>query len=172
MKRSKWLLALLAAALVISAGAGTAYAYFTTYVTAKGGYVLHLSGGTEIEEKVSSWTKHVTIRSKEGSAPVFVRVKAFAAEPLTLDISGENWQKGTDDYWCYEKPLEGGSATSDELLIALLGVPEGAQPGEDFNVAVVYETVPAVFTEDGRPDLAKAWADGPVTVLKGKEVSR
>ena len=49
-------LSLLSAALISSAGIKGAMAYFTTYTTAEGGYVIHLGDKTEIKESFDSWT--------------------------------------------------------------------------------------------------------------------
>ena len=49
MKKRTLILAVLAVVLVLSSGIGSAIAYFTTYATARGGYVIHLGGKTEIE---------------------------------------------------------------------------------------------------------------------------
>ena len=165
MKKNKWLLLLLAAALVLTAGIGTAMAYFTTYVQARGGYVIRLEDETEIVEDVSSWTKHVTIYNKEGSSPVFVRVKAFAADPIKLEFRGEGWALGEEDYYYFQQPVAGGKNTDPELQIHIGPVPEDAKPGDDFNVIVVYESVPAVYTKDGDPDLAASWKAGPITII-------
>ena len=165
MKFNKWLLFLLALVLVLASGIGTAMAYFTTYVNAKGGYVIHLEDKTEIIEDVSSWTKHVSILNKEGSSPVFVRVKALAVDPIKLEFRGEGWVLGEGDYYYFQSPVEGGKTTEPELQIHIGPVDEDAKPGEDFNVIVVYESVPAVYTKDGDPDLAAAWAAGPITII-------
>ena len=52
MKKRTLILAVLAVVLVLSASIGSAVAYFTTYATARGGYVIHLGGRTEIEEDI------------------------------------------------------------------------------------------------------------------------
>ena len=165
MKLRKYILPLIAVVLVLAAGIGIASAYFTTYVTSKGGYVIHLSYETEIQEDVSQWTKRVTILNKEGSSPVFVRAKVFFADPYTLEISGENWVLDGEGFYRYQLPLYGGESTASQLLIHISGIPEDAKPGDDFNVIVVYESVPAMFHEDGTPDLDKAWATGDKTII-------
>ena len=164
MKLRKYILPLLAVVLVLAAGIGMASAYFTTYVTAKGGYVIHLNYETEIHEDVSQWTKHVSLYNREGSSPIFVRAKVFFADPYTLEISGANWVLDSEGFYRYQLPLYGGE-TAGELLIHISGIPEDAKPGDDFNVIVVYESVPAMFHEDGTPDLDKAWATGDKTII-------
>ena len=161
-----YILPLLAVVLVLSAGIGMASAYFTTYVTAKGGYVIHLNYETEIHEDVSQWTKRVSLYNREGSSPIFVRAKVFFADPYTLEISGANWVLDSEGFYRYQLPVYGGQSTADELLIHISGIPEDAKPGDDFNVIVVYESVPALFNEDGSPDLDKAWATGDKTIIR------
>ena len=182
MKKNKWLLLLIAVVLIAVSGVGTAMAYFTTYVTAKGGYVIKLEDESEIIEDVISWTKHVTILNKEGSSPVFVRVKAFAIDPLMLEFRGDNWQKGETDqfgytYYYYTLPVEGGKQTEPALQIHIGPAPEGsklhilsdpdeAKPGDSFNVVVVYESVPAVYTAHGVPDMEASWKNSDqITVI-------
>ena len=177
MKKNKWLLLLIAVVLIAVSGVGTAMAYFTTYVTAKGGYVIHLEDKTEIIEDVISWTKDVQILNKEGSSDVFVRVKAFSDDEIQLEFRGEDWIPGEDGFYYYQKPLKGGE-TTPKLQIHIGPAPEGselhilkdpkdAKPGEDFNVIVVYESVPAIYTEGGEPDLQKAWSDTEkITVIE------
>ena len=77
MKKKNVLLAALAVSLTLSAGAGSAWAYFTTYANASGGYTLSLGAKTTVSENFSSWTKHVVITSQADSKPVYVRAKAF-----------------------------------------------------------------------------------------------
>ena len=47
----------LVAALTIE----SSMAYFTTYVSAEGGYVVNIGARTEIQEEVSEMTKHITL---------------------------------------------------------------------------------------------------------------
>jgi len=166
MKFNKWLLFLLALVLVLASGIGTAMAYFTTYVSAKGGYVIHLEDQSEIIEDVSSWTKHVSILNKEGSSTVFVRVKAVVDDPeIKLEFRGDGWVLGEGDYYYFQSPLKGGETTDPELQIHIGPVDENAKPGDSFNVTVYYESVPAVWTMDDKPDLTAAWAAGPITII-------
>ena len=152
--------------LVAVSGIGTASAYFTTYVRAKGGYVIHLADESEIIEEVSSWTKHVSIYNQEGSSPVFVRVKAFSDDKIELEYRGEGWVLGEGGYYYFQKALEAGRNTDPELQIHIGPVDPDAKPGDDFNVVVIYESGPAVFHEDGCPDLETAWANSEaITVI-------
>ena len=167
MKMKKWIPFLLAVLLVLCSSIGTAVAYFTTYATARGGYVLRLGEETEIQEEFSDWTKHVVVTSGKDSSPVFVRVKAFSGKKYPLVISGSGWTAGSDGYWYYNSVLEGGSATS-QLDIQIKDVPtKEAKSGDEVNVAVVYECVLAVYKADGSPDPDTAWDQGDVKVIEG-----
>lgn len=150
--RTRFLLAL-AGVLVLASGIGAANAYFTTYTEARGGVTLSLGSTTSIEEKVIDKTKQVQIVNEAGSQPVYVRVKAFAGSAYTLTYTSEGaaaWLPGSDGYYYYNRILSGGEAT-DVLRIEIGGLPE--DPGEDetFNVAVVYESVPVIYDQNGFP---------------------
>lgn len=167
MKMKKWFPFLLAVVLILASSIGTAVAYFTTYATAKGGYVIHLGEETEIEEEFSDWTKHVVITSKPNSSSVFVRVKAFSGKNYPLEISGSGWTLGTGDYWYYNDVLPGNAQTS-QLDIEIKDVPtKEAAAGDEVNVTVIYECVLAIYKADGSPDPDTAWNQGEVTVIEG-----
>ena len=179
MKKRNWLLFLLAVVLVLGSSIGTAVAYFTTYVTSRGGYVIHLGNETTIEEPdVTNWTKRVTIKNTaDASEPgklVFVRARAYvgAAYESGLTYEGASWlapgdpaspDKG-DGFYYYYLPLAPQQSTT-ELLIKINNIPVDAEEGDIFNVVVVYESVPAVLDANGAPDLATAWATGKITVI-------
>lgn len=169
MKRSHIFLAFLAAGLLLTGSIGDAWAYFTTYVEAKGGYPLLLGDETEVEEGFSAWIKSLVISSEEDSEPVYVRAKAFsgAAYPLTYSdgeaFNEENpgagsadgasavWTPGADGYYYYGKVLYGGGRTN-ELQVKIENVPKNEDITEkEFNVVVIYETTPVQYKEDGTP---------------------
>ncbi len=165
MKRNTAILLLLAAALVLGLTIGASGAYFTANDAAKGGYVLRIGHTPPIGEKFEDH-KEVVITNEPDAATVFVRVKAFAAAKYQdkLGYTGSNWKKGLsgDFYYYYMLPLEGGTAT-DALHVSVSEVlPAGAEPGEKSNVIIAYESTPAIFTADGKPDFRTAWgADAP-----------
>lgn len=154
MKRKYLLLAAAAAVLISCAGIDNAMAYFTSYVTAQGSKTIHLGDTTTIEEpKVSEWTKHIVVRSKAGSKPVYVRARAFAGEQYQLDYSSESgkWTQNDDGYYYYSDILaatEEEDAVADELLVHIGNIPEDA---EDFNVVVIYESTPVLYDAEGKP---------------------
>ena len=163
MKKRTTYLAALALVLVMSASIGSAWAYFTTHVTARGGYPLELGNETSVNEEFDSWTKHVTVTSREDSGPVYIRVKAFAGseyELRYLDESGK-WTPGADGYYYYSDIVNGGETTA-VLDIRIDNVPQDLKEEAEFNVAVVYESTPVLYDEDGNP-----YADWSVTLDSG-----
>lgn len=154
MKKGYYVIAVLALAAVMTAGVGKAWAYFTSYAQAEGGYVINLSDKTEITEKFSDWTKHVAVTSDQDSAPVYIRVKAFGGNLYPLQyvpaVAGD-WTKGeNDDYYYYNKIVRGGETTS-ELQIEILKIPKKPEDGDTFNVIVIYESTPVLYDGEGNP---------------------
>ena len=126
-----------------------ANAYFTTYVTAKGGYKVNWSHKESIEESFMAWNKYISITSDEGSIPVYVRVKALAGSTYELLYSGADWEYCDEDgYYYYKKVLAGGSSTTS-LCIYIDKIPVMADEGDNFNVVVVYETIPVQYDDMG-----------------------
>ena len=175
MKKRTLILAVLAVVLVLSASIGSAVAYFTTYATARGGYVIYLGDRTEMEEHISNNRKTVQIFNRAQSAgdigkyPVFVRVKAFTDSDGTLDYSantGSLWQPRNDGYWYYQKAIYAGTsehpegAVTDPAFLVDVKANRTLKEGEILDVVVVYDSIPAVFNADGSSDLDTAWATG------------
>ena len=159
-------LSLLAAALISSAGIKGAMAYFTTYTTAEGGYVIHLGDKTEIKESFDSWTKHVTVSSAPDSEPVYIRARAFCARYDLTYASGSGrctsgkggWNEvvpaGEDGFYYYTEIVNGGEST--DVLDVVIDIPLGEEDsswedGDSFQVIVVYESTPVKYHEDGTP---------------------
>ena len=172
MKKRTLLLAVLAVLLVLSSSIGSAIAYFTTYANARGGYVI-LGGRTEIVEDWQYGKKVVQIKNiartaeDNGKYPIFVRARAFYDTGLAISYSSDPvgaW-KENGDYWYYQKAICAGE-TSDALNIDVKAAAgQNYKIGDTADVIVVYETVPAVFTADGSPDLDTAWATGDISVV-------
>ena len=182
MKRINLILAVLAVVLILCASIGAASAYFTTYADARGGYVIHMKYESEIEEKVEGNVKQVTISNiarsdtEPGTYPVFVRAKVFAGNDVNVSISGTNWTPITTSkgvYYFYELPLysarEGYASVDTQSQTTTLGITvdpaenSTVRPGDPIDVLVTYESVPAVFTAAGAPDLETSWANGEAT---------
>ena len=142
-KRMNIISAVLAVGLVCISSVHSANAYFTTYVTAKGGYEVSWKHREHINENFSEWKKSVTITSEEGSVPVYVRVKAFAGSTYQLTYEGSQWTE-KDGYYYYNSPLQGGG-TTDVLDVGIKNIPENLKDGMNFNVVVVYETIPVQY---------------------------
>lgn len=141
-----------AVVMVLSAGIGEAWAYFTTYAKAEGGYIMKLDYDTEIEEEFSDWTKKITISNKSGSLPVYIRVKAFCGGEYKLvysDASGK-WSLKTDGYWYYSDIVYGGGST-EPLSVKIEHVPTEAADSAEFNVVVIYESTLVRYDKNGSP---------------------
>ena len=165
MKKRTLILALTAILLVCTAPAGTAFAYFTTYARATGGYVIELGDQTTIDDDVSNWVKHVKITVSDDSQPVFVRARAFGPTDYELQYSGsEKWAPGGDGYYYYQEACTAGQQL-DELNIRIANVPEQKDivKPEEFNVVVVHETTPARYNADGSlRNSPEDWANAKV----------
>lgn len=187
MKKKYIVLLIVIAALVFSASIGGALAYFSTYTTAMGGYPVALDNNPEPEEWYKDGLKHLTIKNT-GDGPIFVRAKAVVTDGVgvtpeyqtSANWTGENLggQDGAG-YYYYSKALEGKDAETEaekitsELLITITFPKqpkiEGKtefEKGDEMNVLVLFESVPAMYKADGTEDFALAWTTGPVTVVK------
>ncbi len=147
-KRMNIISAVLAVGLVCISSVQNANAYFTTYVTAKGGYEVSWKHREHIEETFQDRKKYVTITSEEGSVPVYVRVKAFAGSTYQLEYEGTKWISNTDGYYYYDSPLPGGG-TTEKLRVGIGNIPVNPKDGMNFNVVVVYETIPVQYDANG-----------------------
>lgn len=169
MNKKNIFLFALSLVLILSASIGTTMSIFTTYAEAKGGHVVHIpTGGTEIQENFSNWTKRVVIQSEPDGRPVYVRARAFAGDQYELIYSNDpetpkdtwKWYEGkykdnngvehTDGYWYYDDILYSGEVTT-ELFIRIEGLPEELENGYQFNVVVIYETTPVQYDPAGNP---------------------
>ncbi len=150
-KKTVRILTVAALLCVILAGIGTAGAYFTTFVEASGSKEILLGDHTTVEEEVVGTEKLVTItNSADSNKAVWVRAKAFTGAQYEsgLTCGGTGWTDGGDEFWYYglpDHPLVPGES-SEQLVVSIGNWPQ-AEIDKDFNVIVVYETIPAV--EDG-----------------------
>lgn len=167
MKKRHLILAVLAIVLVLCASIGAASAYFTTYADARGGYVIHLSYETKIDEEVDAGVKKVWITNEpkgdtgEGLYPIFVRARVFHGNDSVVTVAGSptGWAQGTDRAFYFDTPLYTGDSTT--ILQFDISVADGAnvKPGDPVDVIVTFESVPAVFKADGTPDMETSWAN-------------
>lgn len=163
-KKTVWLSAF-ALVLVGSLSIKSAMAYFTTYVTAKGGYEVSFDTTTTLEEEsVVNRIKQVQVQNT-GEKPCYVRVKYFAGTELfdLVPTTADGWVQGADGYWYYSKVLqprgtEGGGDTTGRLgmqVVAkdstkdMFGVDGTYSYAYDFDVVVVQEYVPVQSDADG-----------------------
>lgn len=165
------LLTATAVMLVLSAVMGSAWAYFTTYCSAKGGHVIQLGHQETDDEDFSDWQKKLSITITEDSNPVYLRAKAFCAD-YQLTFSDENvaddgttvnvnWVRAEDGWLYYTKLYtpetddDGNVTPADPLYIKINGVPkselEGAMEGDEFNVIIVYEAAEIQYDSAGNP---------------------
>ena len=176
MKNKNLFLAVLAIILVLGSGIGAAVAYFTSFVEAKGGYVIQLEPKTVINEYYDG-QKRVQIQNtaKAGLEPLFVRAKVFyGTEPeitVTVTSAASTWiveqiptAAGHKYYLATYTEAVYGQEFADTLSIDV-NTKADMKNEEYFDVNVVYECVPAVFKADGTPDLDTAWATGKITVI-------
>lgn len=148
-KRMNIISAVLAVGLVCISSVQNANAYFTTYVTAKGGYEVSWKHREDINEEFRDWSKYITITSEAGSVPVYVRVKAFAGSTYGLVYEGDGWTYSSADGYCYYNSVLQGGGTAAGLRVGIDNVPVNPKDGMDFNVVVVYETIPVQYGADG-----------------------
>lgn len=183
MKKKSMILLALIVVMVMGAGIGSAWAYFTTYAEAEGGYIVKLGDTTTLEENVVNLHKAVSITSEPTSEPVWIRVKAYYAEgDLHINEEGSEsysakWSLGNDGWWYYSDVVTAGE-TTEVLDVSIEGV-EVAEDDilnpskvEDFDVIVVYESIPVEYDENGDP-LTPDWnaeiGDDNITVDTGSE---
>lgn len=150
-KKLNLMLCLAALVSILAAGAGTAYAYFTSYALTDAAYPVALGDKTRITETFSAWTKHVRITADDDSGPVYIRAKALHSDAYGVEYSDPDgkWDyNSSDGFWYYKDILYAGQ-TSSELTVRIAGVPDDIDDPLAFGVAVVYEHTPVRYREDG-----------------------
>lgn len=184
MKKRHIILTVLAIVFVLSSSIGTAMAYFTTFVTAKGGYVLALGNHTEITEHYGKGLKTLSITNTgaAGGYPVFVRVRAFAGDDYTLkpvadgtDAASAKWNINpsfsgiSNEYWYYKEAIFGTEKTNDlkiEIVHSESAKTKEWHEGDERNIIVVYESTPAIYKSTGEPDFETAWSSNNKVVVQ------
>ena len=152
------LLTCLALILVLGASVGPSLSYFTTYVTAEGGYTIELHRvETEVHETFDGGAKHITIENT-GKVDCYVRVRLYAGTMIGLSYSGNGWSLGEDGYWYYDTILPAGASTSE--LTASITPAEGLD--QNYNVIVVEECTAVQYDAAGQP-----YADWTLTAEEG-----
>ena len=170
MKRKAIVAALLASVLMLGAGAVPAWAYFTDNTMATGGLWIS-KPSTDIKEWYAEGVKHLTISNEaDSSSPVFVRARVYASAELKTDVAGQGWTGPIGDWYYYGASdtqltaVDPGNA-ANELTVAVTTpaaqkpvdwVPKVYEFGENYNVVIVYESVPAAYGADGTVDWSGA----------------
>lgn len=152
MKKKSLILIAACAVLITTSSIGSAFAYFSTYERALGGYTIHLNEKIKIPEKFQDWEKKVTIKNKdESQETVYVRVKGFSApEDILTYVHGPEWVDGGDGWYYYQYPLKP-NEESTEIDVRIEHHPVNPAKPEAFDVSVLYEATKAKFKEDGTP---------------------
>ena len=169
MKKRYLLLTILSIGLILCSSIGTSLAYFSTYATAKGGYII--KSQPDIHEEFTEKTKRITISNNAGASPIFVRVKVFNGSEFKMKYGlGENWtttnyDEAKDGYFYYTKALDGGQATS-VLNATITEIPERLKDKDEFNIVVIYESVLAV-ADGGNLNMAESWKYGKINHVNG-----
>ena len=152
------LLTCLALVLLLGASAGPSHSYFTTYVTAQGGYTIHLEDvDTDVLDEVEGNVKSVQIIST-GEDACYVRVRLFCGESVDLDFQGEGWTYYDDGYYYYSEKLGPAGSENPADRTTVLSITMKAKDGmdKDYDVIVISECIPVLTMEDG-----SEWANTP-----------
>lgn len=168
MKKKQIVLAVLAVVLVLSSSVGIALAYFTDTDADIGEMPVAIDNRTDIKETVEGNIKTIQIQNT-GDGPVFVRFKVIATPGVGVDPNGgENWSKeapeGTDSSYLYYNVEVPAGGQTDELTVTIT-FPTDGKKGDEVNVTVLYESVPAIYLTNGNPDFATAWQGDPITIV-------
>lgn len=152
-------LSCLALVLVISVHIAPSLSYFTTYVTAQGGYPIRLRMvDTDMTETFVS-EKEITIKNT-GEQDCYVRVRVLAGALIDLNVYGDGWSAlQADGYYYYSEILKPGETAS--LLHAGITRKEGLKD-QDYNVVVVEECTPVQYDANGQP-----YADWTMSIKGG-----
>ena len=191
MKKKHLFLAVLAIILILTACLGTTLAYFTSYASGNGGYIIHLSHRTKIFEFVGD-LKQVQIQNiaekpeDVDQHPVFIRaIVYYGSDSVVTYEPSTNWSEGgasPDDersmLFYYQQPIyaaeaenpappeDGDNYTTSRLKLKVTPAnPDELEDGDAIDVLVTYQAVPAVFTPTGAPDLTTAWANAENIVV-------
>lgn len=163
MKRRYIILSLLSVVLVLGLSVGHAWSYFTDNTMAEGSVPVSVKPDTTITEEYDpkTHTKSVVITNNSSVVPVWVRARAYVPKQLNGQASGDKWTGNIEDWFEYNvgvEPLAPGAKT--EPLKVSFTLPEkydpannptGAQNGDELNIVIIYECLPASYDADGKP---------------------
>ena len=148
----KRFIALLAVMMLIITSIGVTAAYFSDIDEAEGVAMLNLKGETKIEEGDKDF-KQIVI-TNTGKADLLVRAKLFGIDDTVMNVTiPSGWAPG-DDGWYYFKTILPGdknpqATTGDPIEVKLkedLTKKQIAELGDSFDVTVVHEATPVVYS--------------------------
>lgn len=160
MKQIRNSLILLSVISLLLISVPSALAYIFIHKDDKASNSVTLKYKEEIDETVTELSKDVIITADADSDYVFVRVTSFITadlkDKMIQNTEGTDWTY-SDGYWYYKKPIKDGEST-EALSVYYGGLPKNPEDGDNFHVVVVYESVPALFSETEKTGLS-AWYD-------------
>lgn len=129
-------------------------AYFTTYVSAKGGRIINIGNMDEIviDKRVQFNNKNnqvITLSCiNSGDGRSAIRLKVLCPSSLSIDyILGDNWKKGDDGYIYYNKAIGPGETAEEDLKLKL--DTSNIDKGTNFKLIVVSESTDVYLDESG-----------------------
>ncbi len=128
-----------------------ALAYFYTYTSAQGTLRVSITDESSFEETVVDKTKTLSIKADNDSDPIFVRAKIIKTSDVETNIDlGTGWSgPRDDDFYYYDLPLDGKEGMFDQTatdIVVTIKFPASAEDGDKYNVVVLYEATPAIFS--------------------------
>ena len=141
------LIALLAVMLLIISSVGATVAYFSDTNKAEGAATLNLKGETKIDEGNKEF-KQIVI-TNTGKADLLVRVKLFGVDTSKMPVTvPSGWTPGNDGWYYFKTVLTPQATTGDPIEVKLdkLTPKQIAELGESFEVTVVHEATPVVYS--------------------------
>lgn len=152
----------------------SALAYFSTFTKVEGQRTLVLEYKTDIHEVIDKGVKKITISADEDSGDVYVRVKVYKPEDVTLSFAGEHWGDLQEDGFIYYDEILTPEKPTSTLEISVVDGPK-----EEYHIIVIYEAVPVSYNDDNTP--YAEWEDfenkvsqeenQPVTPIDGSDAS-
>lgn len=162
-----------AAALVIIATCGLAFAYFSDYDAARGEGVLTLGGSTHIEEEWDDYQKIVEIKNT-GQTRVIVRVAIYGPAGIDITDDEKNWiHPEGSDYYYYKYILEPGN-TENAVTTTLTVNTEPLKDkdlGDTYDIEVKQYCAQVTYKADGSIFPPEGWdaaAVAQITERKGE----
>ena len=163
MKRfsKKTVSVLLMTILILTATAGSAWAYFTDYEQLAGSAVIKLGHSTYIEEQTTEDSKTVGIQNT-GEADVIVKVMLYGPDGMTVE-GNDDWQitdnKNGSFLAYYKKILPPGETTST-ITASITDIPVTIE-NMDTEITVTQECYVASFDDNNEVIAPDNWEGFP-----------